>query len=86
MVTCQANLSCSGISPGKSPFSAVTHFPLKAGQWLGAAGPKFIFGHVPKMVTCEPNFYPIDQGTTAVDLSHAQGMAPVPLGEVLDLI
>ena len=80
------NFSCLGISPGKSPFRTDVLFSLQSGQGVEAAGPKYIFGHVPKMVTSQPKFNPIGQGTTAADLPHAQGMAARPLGEVLDLI
>ena len=81
------NLCCSGCSPGKSPFGALTRFPLQSGKGLRVAGPpKYLFGNVPMMVTCQPNFNPISQGTMAAELPHAQGMAARPLGEVLDLI
>ena len=49
------NLSCLGCSPGKSPFRARTGFPLQSGQGLGAAGPKYLFGHIPIRVTHLPN-------------------------------
>ena len=42
-----ANFSCSGISPGKSSFGALTRFPLQSGQGMGATGPKYFFGRVP---------------------------------------
>ena len=39
MVFLMANLCCSGCSPGKSPFGALTRFPLQSGQGVEAAGP-----------------------------------------------
>ena len=80
------NLCCLGCSPGKSPSGALTRFPLQSGQGLEAAGPKYIFGQLPKMVTCQTKFNSIGQGTTTADLPHAQGMPARPLGEVLNLI
>ena len=79
-------LCCSGCSPGKSPCGALTRLPLQSGQGLEAAGPKYLFGQLPKMVTCQTKFNSIGLGTTTADLPHAQGMAARLLGEVLDLI
>ena len=39
MVFLMANLCCSGCSPGKSPFGALTRFPLQSGQGVEATGP-----------------------------------------------
>ena len=80
------NLSCSGCSPGKSPFGALTRFPLQSGQGVGAAGPKHFSGHVPIRVTHWPSFGPISPMTMAADLPLALGWHAGPLSEVLDLI
>ena len=79
------NLSCSGCSPGKGPFGALTRFPLQSGWGLGAACPKYMCGHVPMWVTKMPSFSSISP-TRAADLPHALQMVARLLEEVLDLI
>ena len=82
----RTNLGCSGCSPGKSPFGALTRFPLQSGQGVEAAGPQYLLGHVPiMMVTRLPSFNPIGPMPTAADPPLALGPAARPLGEVLDL-
>ena len=54
-LTLQPNFICSGITP----LGALKHFPLQSAQGVEAVGPKYIFGHVRMMVTCQPNFSPI---------------------------
>ena len=78
------NFSCSGISPGKSPFGALTRFPLQSGQRCG--GQKYLSGYVTLQVILRPGFNPICPGTTATDLLLALGLASESLGEVLNLI
>ena len=49
------NFSCSGISPGKSPFGALTRFPLQPGQEVEAAAQKYFLCRVPIRVSRLPN-------------------------------
>ena len=80
------NFCWSRCSPGKSPFGALTRFPLQSGQGVEAAGPNYLLGHVPMMVPRLPSFTPIGSMTTAADPPLAHGLADRPLGEVRDLI
>ena len=79
------NFCWSRCSPGKSPFGALTHFPLQSGQRWGG-GQKHLSGYVTVQETHSPSFDPIGPRTTAADLPLALGLASGPLGEVLDLI
>ena len=80
-------LGCLGISPGKSPFGALTRFPLQSGQTLrGRLVQNISFAMSPIRVTCQPSYGPISLMTTAADLGLALGLATWPLVEVLDLI
>ena len=67
-----------------SGLSRVSHYS-QARVWRQLAQ-KYIFGHVPMMVTCQPSFSPVGPGTMATDLPHALGMVAGPLGEVMNLI
>ena len=82
----RTNLGCLGCSPGKSPFGALTRFPLQSGQGVDAAGPKYLLRHVPMMVPRLPSFSPIGSMTTAADPPLTHGLADRPQGEVRDLI
>ena len=74
-----ANLSCSGISPGKS------HFPLQSGQGVREVGPINLCSHVPQVGRILPRSNQIGLMTTAADLPRALGLADVPQWQVLDL-